>query len=141
MIRRLSIALPCALFACAHASSEPSGPSRLSIPSWVEQGDAHAPTSKVVPGPIASTKSLGDDAAPPRPRKGKRVTLDLVKADLPNVCRLIGELAGVNVVVADGVTGTVTMKLRDVQWEDALDAILSAKGYHAERVGSVVVIK
>lgn len=112
-------------------------PGRVEIPTWAE-GEG-APASKAIATPVATT-SLGTDAPTPKSH-GKRIDLDLVDADVPNVCRMIGELAGVNVVVGDGVTGKVTMRLHHVPWDEALDAILLAKGYRAERVGSVIVVR
>lgn len=113
-------------------------PARVAVPSWAE-GEG-APASKSIVAPSVPEGTLGTDA-PPAKSHGKRIDLDLVDADVANVCRLIGELAGVNVVVGDGVTGKVTMRLRHVPWDEALDAILLAKGYRAARVGSVIVVR
>lgn len=127
------------LVGCAEppAPAEPV-PSRVAVPTWAE-GTGSAPTS--VPLPAPSTTSLGEDRPAKPSAKGKRIDLDLVDADLGNVCRLIGELAGVNVVVADGVSGRVTLKLKNVPWDEALDAVLLSRGYRAERVGSVIVVR
>lgn len=135
-VKRLTWAI---LFvSCAPAVETPSrGP--VDVPAWAE-GPESAPESKTIPAVATQTVSLGSDAKTPSLR-GKRIDLDLVAADLPNVCRLIGELAGVNVVVSDGVAGSVTVKMKNVPWEDALDAILLSKGYVKERVGSVIVVR
>lgn len=118
----------------------PAVPSRVSIPAWAE-GD-HGPSTSAPP-PIAASSApvtIGTDAPASKPRR-KKIDLDLVDADVPNVCRLIGELAGVNVVVGDGVRGKVTLRLHGVPWDEALDAVLLAKGYRAEHVGSVIVVR
>src|SRR6185503_1324082 len=66
-------------------------------------------------------------AAPPRRGRkvysGRRMDLDFVNADIGNIMRLISEVGQVNVVVADDVKGTVTMHLKDVPWDQALDII------------------
>ncbi|MGZ3418172.1 MAG: secretin and TonB N-terminal domain-containing protein [Polyangiales bacterium] len=137
-MKRLTLAM--LLAGCAPEAATPartSGP--VDVPPWAEGTETAAP-SKTIATAATTTVSLGTDAQKPVFR-GKRIDLDLVGADLPNVCRLIGELAGVNVVVADGVAGTVTVKMKNVPWEDALDAILLSKGYVKERVGSVIVVR
>jgi type IV pilus assembly protein PilQ len=136
------VALVILSLGCA-AEPSPRAPGPVDAPAWAE-GSAAAPRAIVLASPAHSTVSLGPldvESTSKHARGGKRIDLDLVSADLPNVCRLIGELAGVNIVVADGVTGTVTLKLRAVPWEDALDAILLSRGYVKERVGNVIVVR
>ena len=122
---------------CAAETPAPSAPAHVDPPSWAEGRKPATPITVAVTKPPIS---LGSDE-PAKPAKGKRIDLDVVAADLPNVCRLIGELAGVNIVVSDGVTGTVTVRMFRVPWNEALDAILLSKGYHAEQVGSVIVVR
>lgn len=134
-----------ALFAalCLSCSGQEAAPppraSDVTIPRWAEGAPSARPVVTGLVGTTAPT-SLGSDA-PKKPAHGKKIDLDVVAADLGNVCRLIGELAGVNIVVSDGVTGTVTVKMRGVPWSEALDAILLSKGYHAEQLGSVIVVR
>jgi type IV pilus assembly protein PilQ len=125
--------------ACAPAVQEPAVSRPIEAPAWAEGTAPSVERAPVTQAP-KQTISLGTESTAPVFR-GKRIDLDLVAADLPNVCRLIGELAGVNVVVADGVAGTVTVKMKGVPWEDALDAILLSKGYVKERVRSVIVVR
>lgn len=122
---------------CAQREAEVPRAGNVDVPSWAEG------TSKPLAITLATTTpptSLGSDEPIKRPR-GKKIDLDLVGADLPNVCRLIAELAGVNIVVGEGVTGVVTIKMRAVPWNEALDAILLSRGYRAEQVGSVIVVR
>jgi type II secretory pathway component HofQ len=57
----------------------------------------------------------------------KRITLDLQQADIHNVIRLIADVSGMNIVVGDEVKGTVTIKLKNVPWDEALRIILKTK--------------
>lgn len=66
----------------------------------------------------------GPAKRPPR----RRITLDLQDAEVRNVIRLIAEVSQLNIVVGDDVEGKVTLKLRDVPWDQALDVVLKAKG-------------
>jgi type IV pilus assembly protein PilQ len=59
---------------------------------------------------------------------GRRIDLDFKDADIHNILRLLSEVGGVNVVTADNVGGTVTIRMRDVPWDQALDVVLQAKG-------------
>jgi type II secretory pathway component HofQ len=83
---------------------------------------------------LLSTSAL---AAPPR-AESKRISIDVVRADLHDVLRMLAELGKVNVVVADEVQGKVTLRLRDVPWRVALDTVLSTHGLGQERQGNVL---
>jgi type IV pilus assembly protein PilQ len=71
-------------------------------------------------------------------RAGRRVDLSLQGADIRDVLRLLADAGGVNIVYGDEVGGTVTMRLHRVRWDDALRAILRAKGLEMERTGNIV---
>jgi len=55
---------------------------------------------------------------------GQRISLDFQNADIVPIFMLLGEVSGYNVVVHPSVTGTVTLKLKDVPWDQALDLLL-----------------
>jgi type IV pilus assembly protein PilQ len=69
---------------------------------------------------------------------GRRIDLDLKDADIHNVLRLISDVGRVNVVTADNVNGTVTIRMRNVPWDQALETVLQAKGLGMVRQGSMV---
>jgi len=79
-------------------------------------------------------------AAAPAAPTGKRINLELVRADLHQVLRILAEAGRVNVIVPDEVQGTVTLRLRDVPWDEALDAVLSLHALGYERRGNVLRI-
>jgi hypothetical protein len=90
------------------------------------------------PGPAS-----GDDwlSGPSRgARSGALVDLDLQNVDIANVCRLLADVGRVNIVVADDVHGTVTLRLKQVPWDRALDVILRTKGFRADREADVIVV-
>jgi type IV pilus assembly protein PilQ len=70
--------------------------------------------------------------------RGKRITLDLYQADITNVIRLLGDVSGKNVVLGDDVKGTVTLKLKNVPWRDAMRIILKLKGLGMEEQGGII---
>ena len=66
--------------------------------------------------------------------RGRRIDLDLKDADIHNVLRLLADVGRVNVVTADDVSGNVTIRMRNVPWDQALDVVLQAKGLGMVRV-------
>ena len=68
------------------------------------------------------------------------VTVDFKDADIQTVLRVIALKSGMNIVAAENVRGTVTMKLIDVPWDVALEIILTTYGYAYERVGNVISV-
>ncbi len=58
---------------------------------------------------------------------GQKISIDLQDADVELVLRLIAEVSGHNLVIGDKVTGTISLKLRDIPWDQALDLVLSQK--------------
>lgn len=73
------------------------------------------------------SQTVADGAAKQSRFRGKKVTIDLVDADIVNVIRLVGMVSGKNVVVAEDVKGKVTISLKNVPWDQALDVILKTK--------------
>jgi len=73
--------------------------------------------------------------------KGRRVTLEFSDADVRKIFQLIAEVSNLNFLIADDVTGTITIKLVNVPWDQALDVILDAKGLGMQREGNIVQIK
>lgn len=69
---------------------------------------------------------------------GRRIDLDFKDADIHNILRLLAEVGGVNVVTSDDVSGTVTIRMRNVPWDQALDVILQAKGLGMVRRGNLI---
>jgi type IV pilus assembly protein PilQ len=69
---------------------------------------------------------------------GRRITLEFHDIEIRNLLRLIADVSKKNIVVADDVTGRVTVSLRNVPWDQALDLVLKTKGLDKEEVGNVI---
>ena len=69
---------------------------------------------------------------------GRRIDLDLKDADIHNVLRLLADVGQVNVVTADNVSGSVTIRMRNVPWDQALDVVLQSKGLGMVRSGNMI---
>jgi type IV pilus assembly protein PilQ len=69
---------------------------------------------------------------------GRRIDLDLKDAPIQEVLRLISEVGRVNIVAGDNVSGNVTIRVRNVPWDQALETVLQAKGYGMVRQGNMI---
>ncbi len=66
------------------------------------------------------------------------VSIDFKDADIGNVLRILSLKSGINIVAGPEVAGTVTIRLENVPWEDALNVVLRTYGYVYERSGNVI---
>jgi type IV pilus assembly protein PilQ len=71
---------------------------------------------------------------------GERLSLNFQDIEVRSVLQLIADFTGLNVVVSDSVTGTLTLRLKNVPWDQALDIILKTKGLDKRRSGNVLLI-
>lgn len=72
---------------------------------------------------------------------GRRITLEFSDADIRKIFQLIAEVSNLNFLVGDDVTGTISIKLVNVPWDQALDVILENKGLGMQRDGNIVQIR
>jgi type IV pilus assembly protein PilQ len=71
---------------------------------------------------------------------GKVISLDFQNADIVPIFRFIGDISGYNVVVHPSVSGTVTLKLLNVPWDQALDIVLNTYGLAKNIEGNIMTI-
>ena len=71
---------------------------------------------------------------------GKRISLNFQDIQVRAVLQLLADFTGVNVVVSDAVTGSITLRLNDVPWDQALDIILTTQGLDKRQLGNVMLI-
>jgi type IV pilus assembly protein PilQ len=82
--------------------------------------------------------SAGATAAPATPPK--TVSLDVRSADVRDVLRLLAETGGINILASGEVQGTITIRLVDVPWEQALEAVLTLTGLAQERQENIILV-
>jgi type IV pilus assembly protein PilQ len=68
------------------------------------------------------------------------VSLDVQSADVRDVLRLLAETGGVNILASGEVQGTMTVRLVDVPWEQALEAVLKLTGLAQERQDNIILV-
>jgi type IV pilus assembly protein PilQ len=71
---------------------------------------------------------------------GDRLSLNFQDIDIRSVIAILAEFTGQNVVAGDDVTGTITLKLDDVPWDEALDFIMMTKDLEKYETGNVTLI-
>lgn len=69
---------------------------------------------------------------------GGLISLDLKDADIKDVLRTFGKLAKINIAIDPDVRGSVTVRLRDVPWDQALDVILRINALGSVLEGSIL---
>jgi type II secretory pathway component HofQ len=72
------------------------------------------------------------------PNPEGKISLDLKDADIRDVLRTFSRITDKNFAVDPEVRGSVTMRLEDVRWQDALDVVLRSNGYAAQIDGRIV---
>lgn len=84
-------------------------------------------------------EEVAEEGAPQQRRYvGKRVSFEFKDIDIHNLLRIIAEISKKNIVVADDVGGRVTVRLRNVPWDQALDLVLRSKSLGKEEFGNIV---
>ena len=72
--------------------------------------------------------------------EGQRLTLNFQDIETRAVLQLLAETAGRNIVVSDTVQGNVTLRLRNVPWDQALDIVMTTKGLDMRENGNVIIV-
>jgi type IV pilus assembly protein PilQ len=104
---------------------------------------AASPSSPPLPAPMLASATFTSSAAAPvpltaAPPAAGRLSMDFRDADINNLLRIIAEVSGRNVVAGSDVTGKVTVRLVNVEWEQALDVILKINNMDYEMDGNII---
>ena len=71
---------------------------------------------------------------------GDKLSLNFQNVEVRAVLQVIADFTGLNIITSDTVTGSLTLRLKDVPWDQALDIILQSKGLSMRKSGSVIWI-
>ena len=71
---------------------------------------------------------------------GEKLSLNFQNIEVRAVLQLLADFTGLNMVASDTVTGNVTLRLKNVPWDQALDIILKAKGLAMRKAGNVIMV-
>ena len=74
------------------------------------------------------------------PYNGERIDLNFQDVGVRSVLQIIAEVAQKNLVVDDSVSGNITLRLKNVPWDQALDIVLKTRGLDKREVGNVLLV-
>ena len=101
----------------------------------LEIGAAAAAAQPAAPAPGQGSE-LQADAGP----AAGRLSLNFQDIEVRSVLQLLADFTGLNMVVSDTVSGNITLRLKDVHWEEALDIILTTKGLSKRERGNIIMV-
>lgn len=116
-----------------------ANPSSTSAVADASTGGIGTPDSESFPeGKILPHKNLSEFLAGNTEFYGKKISIEMNNMDIRDALALISSESGVNMVVAEEVKGTVSLKLRQVPWDQALVVLMKAKKIGYTRQGNVL---
>lgn len=71
---------------------------------------------------------------------GEKLSLNFQDIEVRAVLQLLADFTGLNIVVSDSVSGSLTLRLKNVPWDQAMDIILKTKGLGMRQTGNVVLV-
>ena len=125
----------CCLWLCQGATG---------LPGWCAAVESAGPKA-AAPKTAAPKPKPGAEARSPASQQGaaysgERISLELKNADLKDFFRLIGDISGLNIVLDPDVEGALTLFLKEVPWDQALDVVLKNQGMGRHLSGNVLRI-
>ncbi|GGC82981.1 type IV pilus secretin PilQ [Marinobacter halophilus] len=92
-----------------------------------------------------SVERLSEEEADSRreerfPYTGEKLSLNFQDIEVRSVLQLIADFTGLNLVASDTVGGSITLRLQNVPWDQALDLILKTKGLDQRQIGNVLLV-
>jgi type IV pilus assembly protein PilQ len=132
--RLLTICLSGTLLCSVVYAGEPAPSNSIQV---VTTAVAAAVPTNVVAAPLPSATAT----VAPQPAVDEPIEIGYIEADIQNVLRTLAAKAGVNVILGDEVTGKVTVNLKGISYEQAMQLIAESKGYAYVNDNNVVKIK
>jgi len=71
---------------------------------------------------------------------GDRISLNFQNIEVRAVLQLIADFTELNLVASDSVTGSITLRLQNVPWDQALDLVLKTRGLDSRQIGNVLMV-
>jgi type IV pilus assembly protein PilQ len=90
--------------------------------------------------PVAEDTEASSLFSETKEYEGQRLTLNFQDIETRAVLQLLAETSGRNIVVSDTVQGNVTLRLRNVPWDQALDIVMTTKGLDMRQNGNVIIV-
>jgi type IV pilus assembly protein PilQ len=101
---------------------------------------SQAPARPVSSGKIMGTSTLDEDRIGAIRFSGRPISIEVRDTPVRDVITLISDQSGANIIMSDDITGSITIKLRQVPWDQALSIIMKTRGLGYVRQDSVLRI-
>lgn len=72
--------------------------------------------------------------------RGEKVSFNFQNVEVRAVLQAIADISGLNIITSESVTGNLTLRLKEVPWDQALDVVMRIKGLDMRKNGTVVLI-
>ena len=72
--------------------------------------------------------------------QGERLSLNFQNVDVRSLLQVIADFTNLNIITSDSVQGQITLRLKDVPWDQALDIILQSRGLDMRKNGNVLIV-
>ena len=71
---------------------------------------------------------------------GEKLSLNFQDIEVRSVLQVLADFTGINIVTSDSVTGNITLRLKDVPWDQAMDIITKSKSLRMQKIGNVIMV-
>ncbi len=129
----LGIVMLCGLPCVMAQSSAPNNSQHNPQGSGPNGAPISAPTS----APISAPGSVATPIDAPA-FTGKPMSLNFQNIEVRTALQILADFTGLNIVTSDSVTGSLTLRLHQVPWDQVLDIMVQAKGLSQRRQGNVI---
>ena len=96
---------------------------------------------------ILEVRALSDDEEELAKRKringgytGERLSLNFQDVEVRAILQVIADFTNLNIIASDSVSGNITLRLKDVPWDQALDIVLQVQGLDKRKTGNVIFV-
>ena len=124
----------------AYAELAPPAFSQVEVPAPATRPSTSPLPNKYLMTATASPVTADEMSAEAARYTGEKITLVFDSANVRSILQLIGEVSGLNILASSDVQGTVTLRLIDVPWDQALDLVLETANLGKIQQGNVLRI-
>jgi type IV pilus assembly protein PilQ len=90
---------------------------------------------------VVEVKPVAPDATPKKGQYvGEKLSLNFQNVEVRAVLNVLADFTDLNIITSDSVGGSITLRLKDVPWDQAMDIILQTRGLDSRRNGNVIWI-
>ncbi|WP_373740016.1 type IV pilus secretin PilQ [Neisseria sp.] len=93
---------------------------------------------EISPKSVVASKGLNTNSN--KSFSGRKISLDFQDVEVRTILQILAKESGVNIVASDSVNGKMTLSLKDVPWDQALDLVMQARNLDMRRQGNIINI-